>query len=206
MRSIVERAFAAVCLLLLLPLLLLTALIIWLDGGWPVFFRQRRVGEHGHMFDLLKFRSMRTNTGGARITAGNDSRITPVGTVLRRYKIDELPQLWNIVRGEMQFVGPRPEVPLFVDAKHPLWQKVLATKPGLTDLATLVYRHEESVLAGARNPEETYKTSILPDKLALSAHYQAMRSLRTDLTLLGLTARYSFIPAGFNAMRIRERF
>lgn len=206
MRSIVERFVAAVALALLSPLFAAAALLVWLESGSPVYFRQPRVGRNGIIFLLLKFRSMVTNRAGTRITAGNDSRVTRSGAFLRRYKIDELPQLWNILRGDMQFIGPRPEVPDFVNGKDELWKAVLRVKPGLTDPASLVYRHEEAVLAGASNPEELYRERVLPDKLMLSAQYLAQRSLRTDLAIIMLTARYSFAPGGFDSNRIRQFF
>jgi lipopolysaccharide/colanic/teichoic acid biosynthesis glycosyltransferase len=206
MRSILERVFATVCLLVLSPVFAIAALLILLDNGLPIFFRQGRLGHAGSAFDVLKFRTMRSDISGRSITASGDSRVTRVGVLLRRYKVDELPQLWNIVRGDMQFVGPRPEVPPFVDPEDGLWKVVLAIRPGLTDLATLVYRDEELMLAGVRDPEQVYRSKILPDKLSLSAYYETKRSLHTDLVLIALTARYSFIRTGFDAHTIRCKF
>jgi lipopolysaccharide/colanic/teichoic acid biosynthesis glycosyltransferase len=205
-RDSLEQVLAAIALIVFSPVFAIVALAVGIESGWPVFFRQIRLGRHGSTFQLVKFRSMRSCTTGALVTKAGDSRVTRVGAFLRRYKIDELPQLWNIARGDMQFIGPRPEVPAFVDLRNELWRTVLSTKPGLADPATLVYRDEESVLKSSHNPEETYRTQILPDKLALSARYQALRSWRSDAAVFRLTAWYSFLPAGYDSDRIRRIF
>jgi lipopolysaccharide/colanic/teichoic acid biosynthesis glycosyltransferase len=198
--------FGAACLLLLLasPLLAVIAAAVRLQDGGPILFRQERVGRHGRPFLLWKFRSMSTAKTGTAITAGGDRRVTPLGRILRRYKLDELPQLWNVVRGDMSFIGPRPEVPCFVDPADPMWRAVHRVRPGITDLATLVYRDEESILAGFADPERGYREAVLPAKLALNLQYLAQRSAVRDLKLLALTVRYSFVPAGFDANRIRQ--
>src|SRR5207249_11392098 len=120
---------------------------------------------------------MRSGLRGVRITASTDERITRVGGVLRRYKLDELPQLWNVARGDMSLVGPRPEVPDFVDMSVPIWRRVLSVKPGITDVTTLAYRHEEELLAGVADPEKHYREVILPAKLDLNAQYIRKRSV-----------------------------
>ena len=147
---------------------------------------------------------MRMNNDGTAITSGGDRRITPVGKVLRRYKLDEFPQLWNVVRGDMSFIGPRPEVPCFVDSGDPVWQAVHSVRPGITDLATLVYRDEEKLLAGFADPERGYREAVLPAKLALNLQYLERRSAARDLKLLALTIRYSFVPGGFDPERVRQ--
>ncbi len=198
----IERLFALILVILFSPVLVPAAICVALESGFPIVFRQVRVGKHGRPFNLLKLRSMRPSRAGCRITAGGDPRVTRVGRVLRRYKLDELPQLWNIVRGEMSFIGPRPELPAFVDLQDPRWIQILQSKPGITDLSTLVYREEESILARHEDTERAYREEVLPAKLALSARYLRQRCLRTDFKLLMLTAKYSFLPAGFDADRI----
>ena len=176
------------------PLMAAAAAAVWLEDGFPVFFRQTRVGRGNRPFRLLKFRSMRKDAAGSKLTAGGDRRITVAGRVLRKYKLDELPQLWNVIRGEMSIVGPRPEVPEYVDAASPQWRAVLRHRPGITDLATLMYRNEEEILAAACDPERYYRETLLPAKLALNLRYAASSSAWTDLKLILLTLRYSFIP------------
>jgi lipopolysaccharide/colanic/teichoic acid biosynthesis glycosyltransferase len=188
------------------PVLLAAALAVWLEDGRPVLFRHVRVGRNGRKFDLLKFRSMRDGAGGPAITAGGDPRVTRVGRILRRYKLDELPQLWNVVRGDMALVGPRPEAPDYVDANDPVWRAVLRARPGITDLATLIYRNEEEILAGADDPDRYYRQVLLPAKLALNLRYAASRTPLSDLRLLALTLRYSFLPSGFDPARIERAF
>jgi lipopolysaccharide/colanic/teichoic acid biosynthesis glycosyltransferase len=204
MRRTFDFATALLFLLLAAPFLVLIALAVRLQDGGPVLFRQERIGRHGSPFQLWKFRSMRMNNDGAAITSGGDQRITPFGKVLRRYKFDELPQLWNVVRGDMSFIGPRPEVPCFVDSADPVWQAVHSVRPGITDLATLVYRDEERILAGFADPERGYREAVLPAKLALNLQYLERRSTARDLKLLALTIRYSFVPGGFDPERVRQ--
>src|SRR5579883_1121990 len=190
-----DIVLASCGILLATPLVAAAAAAIAIEDGFPVFFRQNRVGTGGRLFRLWKLRSMRQNKRGHSITAGGDARITRTGRVLRRYKLDELPQFWNVLRGDMSFIGPRPEVPEFVDAEDPSWRCVLSQRPGITDFATLVYRNEESLLAGCADPEQVYRERILPSKLALNIEYFNRRSLRSDLKLLVLTARYSLFPS-----------
>lgn len=186
------------------PFMLLLAMAVKVQDGGPVFFRQQRVGRNGSPFTLWKFRSMRIANQGAAITRSGDQRVTPVGRFLRKYKLDELPQLWNVVRGDMSLIGPRPEVPRFVDAESPVWQAVHRVRPGITDLATLVYRDEERILAGFADPEQAYRDEVLPAKLALNLEYLRKRSLGRDMKLLALTVRYSFVRDGFDPDRIRQ--
>ena len=195
---------AIVGLLLLAPVLGGIALAIALTDGLPVFFRQSRVGRNGKPFQLLKFRSMRSSTTGPHITGAGDARITRLGAFLRHYKLDELPQLWNVLRGDMRLVGPRPEVPRFVDMTDPTWQAVLSVKPGITDLASLLYRHEEELLAEVNNVEDHYRNTILPAKLALNLEYLSVRTFWSDLKLICLTAWYSAVPKMFDQWRIRR--
>ncbi len=183
-----KRLFDAVCaaagLLLLAPLLLLAAAWVKLDSPGPVLFRQTRVGRFGVPFTIHKFRTMRVEPGAA-ITVGADPRITRSGQVLRQTKLDELPQLWDVLRGAMSLVGPRPELPVYV-ALYPaeLRERVLAVRPGITDPASLAFSHEAELLAAAADPEREYREVILPAKLKLSADYAATASLATDLRLI----------------------
>ena len=202
--GLIERGVALAGLIAISPLVAAIAAAIRFEDGGPVLFRQTRAGMAGRPFTLLKFRSMRTGSGGPRITGGGDRRVTRLGRLLRAYKLDELPQLWNIVRGDMSFIGPRPEVFEFVDLRDPRWRTVLSVKPGVTDLATLLYRNEEQMLVGSRSPEKEYRDLILPAKLALNLEYLRERSLGADLRLLFWTVRYSFWPADIDPQRVKR--
>ncbi len=178
---------SALGLLLLSPLLLAAAVWVRLDSPGPVLFRQRRVGRFGVPFTIHKFRTMRVEPGAA-ITVGEDPRITRSGRVLRQTKLDELPQLWDVLRGAMSLVGPRPELPRYVELyPEALKHAVLAVRPGITDPASLAYSHEADLLAAAADPEREYRDVILPAKLRLSADYAARASLASDLKLIGRT-------------------
>lgn len=174
-------------LVLLAPLLLGIAIWIKLDSPGPVLFRQERVGRHGKRFLISKFRTMAADAParGLQITVGADARITGAGRVLRAAKLDELPQLWDVLRGAMSLVGPRPEVPRYV-ALYPEEMRLLllSVRPGITDLASLQYRDESAVLAQAADPERAYVEQVLPAKLALSARYVREASLAGDLRLI----------------------
>jgi len=183
-----KRTMDVVCagagLLLLSPLLVLLVLAVRLSSPGPVLFRQLRVGWKGRPFDVLKFRSMRVGCSGPEITAAGDARVTRVGRQLRRYKLDELPQLWNVLVGDMSLVGPRPEVPRFVRCFPADYALILTIRPGITDYATLQYRDEESLLATAPDPESTYVQTVLPAKIRLYHRYLDEMSLKTDLVLV----------------------
>jgi lipopolysaccharide/colanic/teichoic acid biosynthesis glycosyltransferase len=186
----VEVALALAGLVAAVPLLALAALAVALSSRGPVLFQHERVGWRGRHFRLIKFRTMRHGATGLEISAADDVRITPVGRVLRRLKLDELPQLWNVVRGDMSLVGPRPEVPRYVDANDPLWREVLSVRPGLTDPATLRYRHEERLLASVSGDRDRhYREVVLPAKLRESLGYLRRRSWRTDFYVLFGTLR-----------------
>ncbi|HTD42646.1 MAG TPA: sugar transferase [Bryobacteraceae bacterium] len=193
---------ALVALVVLAPLFALAALVIWLSDGRPLLFRHRRIGRNGKPFLVLKFRTMRTGVSGLAITTSNDGRVTKTGAWMRRLKIDELPQLINVLRGEMSLIGPRPEVPEYIEFNDPRWRKVLAERPGITDLASLAFRDEEAILEPAPDPDSYYRSVILPEKLRLNLLYQQTRTLSRDFKLLWLTARYSFFPRGFDRDRI----
>jgi len=162
MRSWLDRLVALICAVLHAPVFGLLAAAILLESGTPVIFRQIRVGRYGVPFTIYRFRSMYADTDGAAITRRNESRITPLGRILRTLKLDELPQLWNVLKGDMALVGPRPEVPKFVNLAEPTWQTVLSVRPGLTDQATLRYRDEERLLEHAADVESYYRDEVLP--------------------------------------------
>lgn len=179
--------FAAGTLLLLLGLpLMAIALVLAMRQGRPVLFRQTRMGRHGVPFDILKFRTMRpAQPGEAQVTSGDaDARITPIGAALRQRRIDEFPQLWNVVRGDMSLVGPRPEVPRFVDLNAPTWQTVLSVRPGITGPDALAFRHEGEALEKVSDPEGHYREVLLPAKLQIQAQYAAERTVLGDLRIL----------------------
>lgn len=173
-------------LLLLSPLLMLCAVAVAIDDGLPILFRQRRVGKEGRDFRILKLRTMRSLHGSDRteFSVGDVSRVTRVGTLLRESKLDELPQLVNVLRGDMSLVGPRPEVPQWVRSRPEAWRKVLRVRPGITDRASLAFRHEERELAASADPETHYRDTILPRKISLYEQYVDEMSLRTDLFIL----------------------
>jgi lipopolysaccharide/colanic/teichoic acid biosynthesis glycosyltransferase len=183
---------AALGLLLLGPLLIAIALWIKLDSPGPVFFRQERVGRGGAPFRIHKFRSMRVDAPlvGPQLTVGADPRVTRTGQVLRRTKLDELPQLIDVLVGSMSLVGPRPEVPRYV-ALYPaaLRDKVLSVRPGITDPASIEYRDESALLARAADPERVYIEQIMPAKLRCAASYVDRMSLANDVRLIGATLR-----------------
>ncbi len=187
-----KRLFDIVCaalgLLMLAPLLLVLAVWIKLDSPGPVLFRQQRVGRHGTPFLIHKFRTMRVKNEGPQITVGADPRVTRAGLLLRRSKFDELPQLWDVLRGAMSLVGPRPEVPRYV-ALYPaeLRELVLSVRPGITDPASLRFRNESELLAQATDPEREYVEVVMPAKLRAAADYVREATLASDLRLMWRT-------------------
>lgn len=187
---------------LLAPVFLAAMALIVLEDGAPVLFRQWRIGKRGTPFRILKFRTMRSGSRGPSITAKHDPRITRTGAWLRAFKIDELPQLLNVLAGDMSLIGPRPEVPEYVRLDDEHWRKVLESRPGITDLASLAFRDEESILAGCSDRDAYYRRILLPEKLRLNIQYQQSRSFTRDLRLLWMTARYSIFPRGFSRERI----
>ena len=181
-----DIVLSACALAALWPLLLLIALAIWIDDPGPVFYRQVRVGRNGKTFRIFKFRSMVMDADkkGLAITVGRDSRITRVGAVLRKTKLDELAQLFNVLLGQMSFVGPRPEVPKYVELYTPYQRQVLLVRPGITDYASIAYRNENDLLAGAPNPEAMYIEQIMPDKIELNMKYLREISPLADIRLI----------------------
>jgi lipopolysaccharide/colanic/teichoic acid biosynthesis glycosyltransferase len=179
-------------LVLLAPVFALLAIWIKLDSSGPVFFRQERVGRQGKTFRIFKFRTMCLNAEalGRQITVGEDPRITRLGSCLRKSKLDELPQLLNVIRGEMSLVGPRPEVPRYVALYPPeVRVRVLSVPPGITDFASIEYRDENAILGRAADPDRAYLEEVMPAKLAFCLRYVAERSLWTDFILIVRTFR-----------------
>ena len=185
MKRIFDLVLSLFGIVVLLPVFLVVAVSIVMSSKGPVLFRQERVGRNGLTFRILKFRSMRAANEGRQITVAGDSRITPVGGVLRKTKLDELPQLFNVLRGDMSFVGPRPEVQRYVDLYPPEVKRiVLSVRPGITDNAAIEFRNESDLLADAADPEAEYVGTILPRKLALYRQYVETRSFGGDLRIL----------------------
>ena len=189
-KRIFDLLFSAVALLVLAPFFVLIALAIRWDSAGPVLFRQERVGRGGRVFRIRKFRTMVVDAParGPAITIGQDPRITPVGAWLRRTKLDELPQLVDVLLGDMSLVGPRPEVPQYV-ALYPvdLRERVLSVRPGITDPVSLKLADEARVLAASADPERTYREELLPAKLREAVAYAEQASLRSDLRIIAAT-------------------
>jgi lipopolysaccharide/colanic/teichoic acid biosynthesis glycosyltransferase len=188
-KRILDAFSSLFVLVLLLPLLMLIAVIIKITSSGSVFFRQIRVGYNGRHFVLVKFRSMVEDAPlkGLSVTGKDDLRITPFGNFLRRTKLDEFPELWNVLIGDMSLVGPRPEVPRYTKHYKPEWERALSVKPGITDLATLQFRDEETVLESSVGREEAYVDIILPIKLKLAIEYVENRSFWLDIRIIVLT-------------------
>jgi lipopolysaccharide/colanic/teichoic acid biosynthesis glycosyltransferase len=188
--KVVKRIFDFICstlgLIVLSPVLLAIAIKIKTGSDGPVFFKQIRVGEKNNEFEILKFRTMVVDAEklGRQITVGNDNRITKIGAFLREYKLDELPQLINVFKGDMSLVGPRPEVPRYVKLYNEEQKKVLEVKPGITDLASIRYRDENELLGEAENPDDFYINTIMPDKLALNLEYINNNNLFVDIYII----------------------
>jgi len=193
-----EICLALAGLVFLIPLFAMLAVGIKTSSHGPVLFRQKRIGRRGNEFVLYKFRSMRSDADGLKLTARDDARLTRAGKWLRRYKLDELPQLWNVLRGEMSFVGPRPEVPEYVDLKDPLWQEILAVRPGITDPVALRLRNEEQLLASVEDKEAFYAEILQPFKLRGWAEYARQKAWKTDLSILLRTFKVILLPKTTN--------
>jgi lipopolysaccharide/colanic/teichoic acid biosynthesis glycosyltransferase len=175
-------------LLLASPILAAAAVAVWLESGLPILFRQERVGLQFKRFRILKFRTMRVQDGGPLVTVRGDNRITTVGKVLRLMKIDEFPQFWNVLRGDMSVVGPRPEVPKYVEMFKERYQRILVVRPGITDLASVYFRDEEEILARSEDPLHEYREHILPLKLDLADKYLKERTCLRDAVIIMRTA------------------
>jgi lipopolysaccharide/colanic/teichoic acid biosynthesis glycosyltransferase len=187
---VIKRIFditaSGIGIIILSPILLIIALMIKKESDGPVFFKQIRVGEKGKNFEILKYRTMVVDAEklGRQITVGNDNRITKIGGFLRKYKLDELPQLINVFKGDMSLVGPRPEVPRYVEMYNEEQRKVLDVKPGITDLASIRYRDENELLGTAEDPDDMYINTIMPDKLALNIEYINKSNIFFDIYII----------------------
>jgi lipopolysaccharide/colanic/teichoic acid biosynthesis glycosyltransferase len=182
-----ERILATLLFIIMLPCYLLFCLIIIITSGKPVLFKQTRIGRYGRQFTIYKFRTMINNHSGSTISIKNESRITPMGRVLRKWKLDELPELINIMKGEMAFVGPRPDVPGFADRLDGEERRILELKPGLTGPASLKYIREEELLSQQDNPEVYNARVIYPDKVRINLRYLERKSFFHDLKIILFT-------------------
>lgn len=184
-----DIVFSAIGLLLLSPLFLLVYILIRCESKGGGFYCQQRVGRDGRMFGLYKFRSMRTGSDkkGLITVGGHDSRITRMGYFIRKYKIDELPQLWNVLKGDMSLVGPRPEVKKYVDLYTEEQRRVLSVRPGITDYASIEYVDENEILGKAEDPDRVYVEEIMPAKIKLNMRYIENRNLNEYFKIIGLT-------------------
>jgi lipopolysaccharide/colanic/teichoic acid biosynthesis glycosyltransferase len=188
MKRIFDLLFSIIVLLLFFPIGVLIALCIISDSKGGVFYKQERVGKDGTLFYLLKFRSMYVNSAvKGTLTVGDDTRITRVGSLIRKLKLDEFPQFLNVVLGDMSIVGPRPEVPEFVALYSEEQRKVLSVRPGITDEASLAYFEENKLLATSTDPKTTYIEEIMPAKIAINLAYLENRSLLADIIVIGKT-------------------
>jgi lipopolysaccharide/colanic/teichoic acid biosynthesis glycosyltransferase len=202
LRRLLDVTVAGVLLLVLAPLLGVLALLVRATSTGPALFRQIRVGRNGRPFVLLKLRTMRADAPGPAITSGGDPRITRFGAWLRRAKLDELPQLWNVLRGDMSLVGPRPELPAYVARYTAAQRAVLRARPGLTDPASLAWANEAATLGRFAEPDRAYVEVVVPSKIALSLTYLERRTVWSDLVIVTRTAAHvarAAIPA-----RLRE--
>ena len=186
MKRLFDIIFSGFVLMCFLPIGGIIALCIALESKGGIFFKQERIGKNGAPFQLLKFRSMFINSESmGKITVGKkDARITGMGYFIRKYKLDEFPQFINVLKGEMSIVGPRPEVKEYVDLYTESQRKILQVKPGITDLASLAYFHENELLAKSDNPQQTYIQEVMPEKIRLNERYLANPSLSQDLVII----------------------
>lgn len=193
LKYLFDRLVSFLGLIILLPVLVIVAILVKVKmPGGPVFFSQRRVGRNGRLFTMHKFRTMTMDHGGSSVSVAGESRITPLGAKLRKYKLDELPELWNVLIGDMSFVGPRPDVPGYADALVGEDREVLQLRPGITGPASLKYRNEEELLArvasdgidGYNDPVKYNDEVIYPDKVRLNRYYLHHRTFWLDLKLI----------------------
>jgi|SRR5437773_2501413 len=206
LKRLCDIVISVVALILLLPVFAIVAILIKLDSPGPVFFRQLRVGFHGQLFRIFKYRTMVVNAeklGGPSTTA-DDRRITRSGKWIRRFNLDELPQLMNVLKGEMSLVGPRPEVPQYAALFRGAEKEILSVRPGLTDWATLWNIDEGAVLAGDADPERAYLELIRPEKIRLQLEYVKRRSFWVDLVILVQTVIAVVLRTKPEALRLRE--
>jgi len=200
LKRLLDFCISTVALLILAPLLLFVALSILLLEGRPILFVQERVGLGGHTFKMFKFRTMTTKSrdisNNTQFDAGNTSRVTSIGKFLRATKLDELPQLCNVLKGDMAVVGPRPEVPFWVEQFPERWSEILVVRPGLSDRASIVYRDEEVLLSSAEDPDRLYRETIMPGKLALYEEYIDQYNFQFDFKIIIQTLNAVFKREG----------
>jgi lipopolysaccharide/colanic/teichoic acid biosynthesis glycosyltransferase len=188
LKYIFDRLMALIGLLCLWPVLLVVTILIWIkmsDG--PAIFKQKRVGKDGELFTMFKFRSMSVHHSGSSVSVAGEARITPLGAVLRKYKLDELPELWNVLIGDMSFVGPRPDVPGYADQLTGDDREVLNLRPGITGPASLKYRDEEELLAQQADPQKYNDEVIFPDKVRINRYYLHHYSFVKDIQMIFCT-------------------
>ena len=185
MKWLFDRTWGFLGLLLLWPVMVVVAILIKVKmPGGPVLFTQKRVGRHGRLFTMHKFRSMTVSHHGSSVSVAGEARITPLGATLRRYKLDELPELWDVLIGNMSFVGPRPDVPGYADQLQGEARRILELRPGVTGPASLKYRDEEDLLAKVDNPQEYNDTVIFPDKVRINLYYLNHYSFAKDFQMI----------------------
>ena len=185
LKWIFDRLVSFVGLLFLWPILIIVAIMIKIKmPGGPIIFKQKRVGQYGRLFTMYKFRSMTVSHSGSSVSIAGESRITPLGAKLRKYKLDELPELWNVLIGDMSFVGPRPDVPGYADKLKGKDRDILKLKPGITGPASLKYRDEEELLANVDNPQKYNDEIIYPDKIRINLYYLEHYSFIKDIQMI----------------------
>lgn len=188
LKSLFDKLASFFGLIVLSPVLLVVAVLIRVKmPGGPVIFKQKRVGQHGRLFTMYKFRSMTVHHSGSSVSVKGESRITPLGAVLRKYKLDELPELWNVLIGDMSFVGPRPDVPGYADRLQGDDRRMLLLKPGITGPASLKYRNEEELLAGQADPQKYNDEVLFPDKVRINLQYLDNWSFWGDIKIIVYT-------------------
>ncbi len=188
LNRIFDIIFSILVIVILAPVFLIVAILVKLSSRGPIIFKQKRVGKNARLFNLYKFRTMYLNSEKeGLLTPGNDKRITPIGKLLRLYKLDELPQFFNVLKGDMSIVGPRPEVEKYVNLYDDEQKKILLVKPGITDYASLVYINEGEKLAQANDPEHYYINHIMPEKIKLSLQYMEHKNFTNDLYIILIT-------------------
>jgi lipopolysaccharide/colanic/teichoic acid biosynthesis glycosyltransferase len=185
-KRVLDIMFSLVGLIILSPFFIIIGILIKLDSKGPIFFKQIRVGRNEKPFEILKFRTMVTDAEkkGTQITVGKDSRVTKIGSFLRKAKLDELPQLINVLKGDMSLVGPRPEVPRYTAYYNQVQKKIFDVRPGITDYASIKYSSENEILGKSENPEKTYIEEIMVDKLKINLEYIEKRSVFEDIYII----------------------
>jgi len=194
-KHLFDRVFSFIGLLVISPFLVIISILIKVKmPNGPIIFKQKRVGRNGNLFVMYKFRTMITNHDGSSVSVKGENRITPLGALLRKYKLDELLELWNVLKGNMSFVGPRPDVPGYADDLNPEDINILSLRPGITGPASLKYRNEEDILAEQKNPQEYNDMVIYPDKVRINKKYIENWSFLMDLRIIFYTLLGRDIP------------